>query len=139
MSQTVSGAIEPLPVDLKITLKQLGMTMTLALTAVPLELISSVLRGSARKTEVFIFRLQHVGLKISRPPSQIGRYRMIKHTKRPAVDGRIRYRLLWTGIRRYKIDGINSLGSLNYKIMWIKEKPLFTHIMIDIGPPPPGF
>lgn len=35
-------------------------------------------------------RLQHVGLRISRPPAQVARYKMIRHQKRPAVDGRIR-------------------------------------------------
>jgi len=100
---------------------------------------SNLYWGWGAEDDDMAYRLQHVGLKISRPPSQVGRYRMIRHTKRPAVDGRIRYRLLWTGIRRYKIDGINSLSSLNYNVMWVKDKPLYTHIMIDIGPPPPGF
>lgn len=85
------------------------------------------------------YRIQHVGLKITRPPQQIARYKMIRHKKRQAVDGRIRYRLLWTGVRRYKIDGLNSLESLKFNLMWIRAEPLYTHIMVDIGKPPPGF
>ncbi len=61
------------------------------------------------------------------------------HIKRPAVDGRIRYRLLWTGVRRYRIDGLNSLSSLHYTLNYVRERAHYTHICVDIGRPPPGF
>jgi hypothetical protein len=88
---------------------------------------------------VFFYRVQHVGLPITRPPAGVARYKMIPHQKRAAVDGRIRYRLLWTGVRRYRIDGVNSLSSLNYRVNSIRDLPLYTHILVDIGPPPHGF
>ena len=100
---------------------------------------SNLYWGWGAEDDDMAYRLQHVGLRITRPPAQLARYKMIRHKKRPAVDGRIRYRLLWTGVRRYRIDGLNSLHSLNYNIIHSRRRPLYTHILVDIGPPPPGF
>ena len=35
-------------------------------------------------------RIMHVGLKITRPPETVARYKMIKHTKRKPADWRKR-------------------------------------------------
>ncbi|KAK2145158.1 hypothetical protein LSH36_698g00032 [Paralvinella palmiformis] len=47
-----------------------------------------------------------------------------------------RAKLLYTGTRRFQFDGLNSL---QYKVAHIKEMPLYTHLLVDIGRPPRGF
>lgn len=43
-----------------------------------------------------------------------------------------RSKLLHTAVKRYKVDGLNSVP---YKVVFIHEERLYTHIMVDIGRP----
>ena len=43
-----------------------------------------------------------------------------------------RSRLLRTAVKRYHLDGLNSV---QYTVNFIHADPLYTHIMVDIGKP----
>jgi len=75
-------------------------------------------------------------LRLTRPPSIIARYKMLLHEKRtPAVYSK-RAKLLKTAAKRYAWDGVSSV---RYTLNSVISHPLFTHIAIDVGTPPPGF
>ncbi|KAH3898130.1 hypothetical protein DPMN_022349 [Dreissena polymorpha] len=78
-------------------------------------------------------RLQLKQIGIVRPPLTIGRYRMIKHSEREINPVKVRLYLLKTVKDRFMKDGLNSL---EYKTVFVKLTPLYTHIMVDIGEPP---
>lgn len=70
-------------------------------------------------------RVIKVGLSVARYPLEIGRYYMAKHKKdKPNPE---RFKLLNTGKSRLKKDGISSL---NYTVIKIEKKPLFTRILV---------
>ncbi|OQV22685.1 Beta-1,4-galactosyltransferase 4 [Hypsibius exemplaris] len=95
---------------------------------------SNLYWGWGAEDDDMAYRIRHVGLKVIRPPPEIARYSMIKHVKRTPVEKR--QKLLYTALRRYKVDGLNSL---EYKLSSFTEKPMYTHVIVDIGDPPPGF
>ncbi|KAH3898150.1 beta-1,4-N-acetylgalactosaminyltransferase bre-4-like isoform X2 [Dreissena polymorpha] len=78
-------------------------------------------------------RIKFKNLGIVRPPLTTGRYRMIKHSKREMNPAKIRMFLLKTVKNRFMKDGLNSV---QYKTVFVKLTPLFTHIMVDVGEPP---
>jgi hypothetical protein len=98
-------------------------------------------------------RLLHVGLRITRPLDTIARYKMfplvfcakllqvvcVRHGKRRYSASYIRYRLLWSSVRRHRRDGLTSLSQLDYSLNDIHEHAHYTHICVDIGRPPPGY
>uniref|UniRef100_A0A915HNU4 Galactosyltransferase N-terminal domain-containing protein n=1 Tax=Romanomermis culicivorax TaxID=13658 RepID=A0A915HNU4_ROMCU len=79
------------------------------------------------------FRLQHQSIEIIRPPSIIGRYKMLLHNQRPQEMNNLQ--LLRTVTKRYKYDGLSQLKDYNYRILSISLKNLYTHFLIDIGLP----
>ncbi|XP_074662411.1 beta-1,4-galactosyltransferase 4-like [Tubulanus polymorphus] len=96
---------------------------------------SNMYWGWGAEDDDMAYRIMHVGLKITRPANYVARYKMIRHTKRKPSDWRKRTKLLYTATRRRPVDGLNSL---RYKLLFVKEEPLYTHIMLDIGKPPRG-
>jgi hypothetical protein len=97
---------------------------------------SNLYWGWGAEDDDMAYRIMYVGLKITRPPENIARYKMIKHTKRKPSDWRKRTKLLYTGTRRFQFDGLNSL---QYRLIHIVNTALYTHILVDIGKPPKGF
>lgn len=97
---------------------------------------SNLYWGWGAEDDDMAYRIMYVGLKITRPPENVARYKMIKHTKRKPSDWRKRAKLLYTGTRRFQFDGLNSL---QYKLLSIENNRLCTHILVDIGKPPRGF
>ncbi|XP_070189943.1 beta-1,4-N-acetylgalactosaminyltransferase bre-4-like [Littorina saxatilis] len=93
---------------------------------------SNMYWGWGAEDDDMAYRILHVGLKIFRPPANIARYQMIKHKKRQPSAWDIRGRLLRTAVKRYHIDGLNSV---KYTVKFIHNDPLYTHIMVDIGKP----
>uniref|UniRef100_A0A0A9ZFX5 Beta-1,4-N-acetylgalactosaminyltransferase n=1 Tax=Lygus hesperus TaxID=30085 RepID=A0A0A9ZFX5_LYGHE len=79
------------------------------------------------------YRVEHVLSSISRPPEWVARYTMIKHEKRRPLSRRVRTKLLRTSWRRYRLDGLNTVS---YGLGPIVEGPQYTHVMVDVGPPP---
>ncbi len=77
---------------------------------------------------------------------------MLQHTKRtPSIwnkryvqimfslfynDCLFRAKLLYSAAKRYTWDG---LSSARYNLTSITAYQLFTHIIVDVGVPPPGF
>ncbi|CAB0002304.1 unnamed protein product [Nesidiocoris tenuis] len=79
------------------------------------------------------YRVEHVLSSISRPPEWVARYTMIKHEKRRPLSRRVRTKLLRTSWRRYRLDGLNTVS---YGLGPIVQHNHYTHVMIDVGPPP---
>ena len=61
---------------------------------------------------------------------------MLPHTKRVPSIWNKRAKLLYSAAKRYTWDGVSSA---RYNITSAISYPLFTHLMIDVGSPPPGF
>ncbi|CAI4230194.1 unnamed protein product [Auanema sp. JU1783] len=76
-------------------------------------------------------RVRLSGLKITRYPASIARYKMIKHLKEEHSNpvNRCRYKLMSKTASRWERDGLNSL---NYKIVNKTFYPLYTHVLVDL-------
>ncbi|CAB3364059.1 Hypothetical predicted protein [Cloeon dipterum] len=73
-------------------------------------------------------RIKFHKLHISRYPTNIARYKMLSHKKEKANP--TRYKFLYSGKRRFKTDGLNSL---KYSLKKRELKPLYTWLYVDIG------
>ncbi|CAF1619962.1 unnamed protein product [Adineta ricciae] len=97
---------------------------------------SNLYWGWGAEDDDLFYRLKEISLKIIRPPSSIARYRMLQHTKRTPSIWNKRAKLLYSAAKRYTWDGVSSA---RYNLTSVISYPLFTHILIDVGTPPPGF
>ncbi|KAI0218403.1 Beta-1,4-N-acetylgalactosaminyltransferase bre-4 [Lamellibrachia satsuma] len=97
---------------------------------------SNLYWGWGAEDDDMAYRIMHVGLRITRPRASIARYKMIKHPKRKPSDWRKRAKLLYSVTRRIQYDGLNSLS---YRLVDIRNRPLYTHVLAEIGKPPRGF
>ncbi|CAL1538517.1 unnamed protein product [Lymnaea stagnalis] len=77
-------------------------------------------------------RILHRGLRIYRPPSNIARYKMVKHEGRKTSEVAVRMKLLRSAARRSKMEGLNNV---QYKLLSTQTRELFTHFIVDIGHP----
>ncbi|KAL5010140.1 hypothetical protein ScPMuIL_012445 [Solemya velum] len=94
---------------------------------------SNMYWGWGAEDDDMAYRILQVGLKISRPPANIARYKMIPHAKREPTNWKKRTRLLQTVRKRFRYDGLNSV---EYELLFMHLDPLFTHILVDVGKPP---
>uniref|UniRef100_UPI00398F41C9 beta-1,4-galactosyltransferase 3-like n=1 Tax=Pristiophorus japonicus TaxID=55135 RepID=UPI00398F41C9 len=79
-------------------------------------------------------RLYLAGMRISRPPLSVGRYKMIIHQlDKGNEENPRRFDLLYRTRRTWRRDGMNSLS---YTALSRQRLPLFTNITADIGPAP---
>jgi len=97
---------------------------------------SNLYWGWGAEDDDLYYRLKEVSLKVIRPPSTIARYRMLQHTKRTPSIWNKRAKLLYSAAKRYTWDGVSSA---RYNLTSVTAYPLFTHLIIDVGSPPPGF
>ncbi|CAF3593672.1 unnamed protein product [Rotaria sordida] len=97
---------------------------------------SNLYWGWGAEDDDLYYRLKDVSLKVLRPPSSIARYKMLQHTKRTPSVWNKRAKLLYSAAKRYTWDGVSSA---RYNITSAIAYPLFTHIIVDVGLPPPGF
>ncbi|TKR92903.1 hypothetical protein L596_007469 [Steinernema carpocapsae] len=75
-------------------------------------------------------RVSLAGYKISRYPTKIARYKMIKHTHNKANPvNKCRYKLMQKTKRRWRTDG---LSNLNYTRISVTREHLFTRIKVDL-------
>jgi GT2 family glycosyltransferase len=88
---------------------------------------SNVFFGWGGEDDDMYNRLINSGYKISRYSKTIARYKMIKH--KADVPNPERYRKLYSGKKRFKTDGINSIV---YKLMDLVLEKLFTWILVEI-------
>ncbi|XP_050428592.1 beta-1,4-N-acetylgalactosaminyltransferase bre-4-like [Adelges cooleyi] len=79
------------------------------------------------------YRLEQVGLPITRPPTHFGRYTMVKHIKRKPLAHAVRLKLVHTSQKRYKYDGLNTL---KYEVFNVESEKLYTRILVDVGDMP---
>ncbi|CAF3442465.1 unnamed protein product [Rotaria sp. Silwood1] len=97
---------------------------------------SNLYWGWGAEDDDLYYRLKDASLKVLRPPSSIARYRMLQHTKRTPSVWNKRAKLLYSAAKRYAWDGVSSA---RYNLTSVTAYPLFTHIIVDVGLPPPGF
>ncbi|XP_058066569.1 beta-1,4-N-acetylgalactosaminyltransferase bre-4 [Anopheles bellator] len=74
-------------------------------------------------------RLKHVGFHIARYPVNIARYTMLSHKKEKANPKR--YEKLVNGAKHFDSDGLNSM---NYQLVNLIKKPLYTWVHVEISP-----
>ncbi|KAM3719884.1 Beta-1,4-N-acetylgalactosaminyltransferase bre-4 [Dirofilaria immitis] len=79
-------------------------------------------------------RIMTQNLTIERPDTITGRFTMLKHTKRKRVAPSLVYKLLDEAEKRYQTDGLNVTS---WKILKVTLRPLYYHIYVDVGKPPP--
>ncbi|XP_005097538.1 beta-1,4-galactosyltransferase 1 [Aplysia californica] len=87
--------------------------------------------GWGNEDDDFSARIQESGLLLTRPPPHIGRFKMVRHAKETRSEHGNEMFLGWKA--RWPHDGLNSL---NYSVVHVREKPLYTQILVDIGHPP---
>jgi beta-1,4-galactosyltransferase 1 len=97
---------------------------------------SNLYWGWGAEDDDLYYRLKEVSLKLIRPPATIARYKMLQHTKRVPSIWNKRAKLLYSAAKRYTWDGVSSA---RYNLTSVISYPLFTHLIIDVGFPPPGF
>uniref|UniRef100_A0A8D0GEF5 Beta-1,4-galactosyltransferase n=1 Tax=Sphenodon punctatus TaxID=8508 RepID=A0A8D0GEF5_SPHPU len=75
------------------------------------------------------------GMKVSRPDVRLGRYRMIKHERdRHNEPNPQRFTKIQNTKLTMKRDGISSL---QYRLLEVSRRSMYTNITVDIGRPPP--
>ncbi|XP_038616474.1 LOW QUALITY PROTEIN: beta-1,4-galactosyltransferase 2 [Tachyglossus aculeatus] len=80
-------------------------------------------------------RISLSGMKVSRPDSRIGRYRMIKHERdKHNEPNPQRFTKIQNTKLTMKRDGI---ASVQYRVLEVARCPLYTNITVDIGKAPP--
>uniref|UniRef100_A0A915HUY8 Beta-1,4-N-acetylgalactosaminyltransferase n=1 Tax=Romanomermis culicivorax TaxID=13658 RepID=A0A915HUY8_ROMCU len=89
---------------------------------------------SGEDDDIYI-RVISEGYQVERPPFHKGRYRMSSHVKRNTIERQILRKLYNTSAARYKEDGLNQLPFMNLSLVGVRPRALFTHLMIDVGPP----
>lgn len=77
-------------------------------------------------------RLRALNIGYERPNINIAHYKMLKHTEQ--VKNPERVQRLKTATSRFLKDGLNNV---KYKIVRTQPHRLFTHILVDVGQPPP--
>ncbi|XP_050392289.1 beta-1,4-N-acetylgalactosaminyltransferase bre-4 [Patella vulgata] len=73
-------------------------------------------------------RIAHNKMSIIRYSSEVARYKMMSHAKE--APNPVRGTLLKDGQKRFKIDGLNSL---QYEVLQITRRKLFTWILVNIN------
>lgn len=86
--------------------------------------------GWGNEDDDFSARTLSSGLKLSRPPEHIGRYKMVRHKKAGRADGGYALFMTWRS-RQYK-DGLNSLSPAAYHVTRLHEAKLYTNITVDL-------
>jgi len=86
--------------------------------------------GWGSEDDDLFWRLHHNNIKVSRPPLGVGRYSMMSHAKQ-AMNGKAILMLKRTekGVLDTKENG---LSTLKYQVTSTTEKPLFTHVLVDL-------
>ncbi|KAF2904660.1 hypothetical protein ILUMI_01515 [Ignelater luminosus] len=75
-------------------------------------------------------RIRFHSLTVSRYPASIARYTMLPHKKNKPNPSR--YKILWTGQKRFATDGLNNL---KYTIKEVKQHLLYTWLLVELQRP----
>ncbi|KHN75608.1 Beta-1,4-N-acetylgalactosaminyltransferase bre-4 [Toxocara canis] len=79
-------------------------------------------------------RILSQNMTIERPDPTTGRFSMLKHVKRKRTAPKLIYKLLDSADTRWQTDGLNVTS---WKIVKFSVRPLYYHIYVDVGTPPP--
>ncbi|XP_033741721.1 beta-1,4-N-acetylgalactosaminyltransferase bre-4-like [Pecten maximus] len=88
--------------------------------------------GWGAEDDDMAYRILLSGLRIMRPSAVVARYRMLRHEKREPSAWSSRTRLLKSVNKRFQMDGLINVP---YRLVFSKDKPLFMHMMVDVGLP----
>lgn len=89
--------------------------------------------GWGNEDDDFSARTMSLGLKLSRPPEYIGRYKMIRHKKASRYENGNDVFFTWRS-RQFK-DGLNSLSPSTYRIVRLRNHSLYTNVSVDLKIP----
>lgn len=89
--------------------------------------------GWGNEDDDFSARTMSAGLKLSRPPEYIGRYKMIRHKKASRYENGNEVFFTWRS-RQFK-DGLNSLSPSTYQIVKVHNLTLYTNVSVDLRLP----
>lgn len=89
--------------------------------------------GWGNEDDDFSARTMAAGLKLSRPPEYIGRYKMIRHKKETRSNDGYELFLHWR--HRHHQDGLNSLTPTSYRLIVVKNQPLYTNVTVELHLP----
>ena len=86
--------------------------------------------GWGSEDDDLFWRLHHHNIKVSRPTLGVGRYSMLSHAKQP-MNGKAILMLKRTekGVLDTKENGLTTL---RYEVKSKTEKPLYTHVLVDL-------
>lgn len=76
-------------------------------------------------------RIVSKNLKVERPPANIARYKMLKHTHQQLNPSRLK--VLRAAQTRVNTEGVNNV---KYRLLHKKFFHLYTHFLIDVGEAP---
>ncbi|CAG5124598.1 unnamed protein product [Candidula unifasciata] len=89
---------------------------------------SNMFFGWGGEDDDMSYRIKAAGLKITRYPLDIARYKMIKHVHDTGNEvNPMRHKLLEAATKRMAVDGLNSLV---YQVLQVEELP--THLKIQV-------
>ncbi|XP_061176514.1 beta-1,4-galactosyltransferase 4-like [Saccostrea echinata] len=89
---------------------------------------SNAFWGWGGEDDDMALRITYSGLRITRPPATVARYKMLTHAKRKPWNKRVA--MLRTSRRRMRKDGVNSVP---YKIVSVEVYAYYTKIEVDVG------
>ncbi|XP_014276529.1 beta-1,4-N-acetylgalactosaminyltransferase bre-4 isoform X2 [Halyomorpha halys] len=92
---------------------------------------SNVFWGWGGEDDDMAARIKAAGLEITRYPKSIARYTMLPHIKQKANPRR--FQQLYSGAKRRKTDGLNSL---QYRRLELRLTKLFTWVLVELSRPP---
>ncbi|XP_037293005.1 beta-1,4-N-acetylgalactosaminyltransferase bre-4 isoform X3 [Manduca sexta] len=75
------------------------------------------------------WRILFARMPMIRYHRSVAHYKSLPHEEQPKNN--FRYQLLKFAVTRYQRDGLSNLV---YKVIWIKHRPLYTHILADVNP-----
>uniref|UniRef100_A0A914ZVI3 Beta-1,4-N-acetylgalactosaminyltransferase n=1 Tax=Parascaris univalens TaxID=6257 RepID=A0A914ZVI3_PARUN len=79
-------------------------------------------------------RILSRNVTIERPDPSTGRFSMLKHVKRKRTAPKQIYKLFDSADTRWQTDGLNVTA---WKVVKFSVRPLYYHIYVDVGTPPP--
>lgn len=95
--------------------------------------MSNIFWGWGGEDDDIVYRIKAAGMSYTRHPSEICKYKMVKHQRDKGNEiNPQRFDLLNRVNSRYRTDGLNNL---QYKIVQKDVNPLYTNITVDVLAP----
>lgn len=103
------------------------------IVSVPIPSLYQSVSAAGGEDDDISLRVRSHGFNITRYPTELARYKMIKHGSDPSNPANpIRFDLLKSAAKRFTTDG---LSNLKYTVVNAELRPLYTWLLVDIGSP----